>query len=299
MLATIFLPPGTERVTVRDIPRLIADAIHPPLPDDTPRVVSCLQKEATTPEQATEWCGSGNNFPVGLTDEDWQVLNGGVWAGLSPLGPEAENDEGAGKLKVPLSEPQWEQYRVAYAANPPRSWRLYVVWRNTVLEQSLIHREAQRQWEELLEQQAAQGELVPRSPTSLIPTPGVSGRQLHESFLTVDEFAKFAAQFSVDVRVIRAFTRPESVVHTLATRRDVLDPVIDLAEKAATNADDRAAVWNAFTALAMAKDKPHPLLGFADRSVQYLDGDDPKFLTRDAFNKRWERRKGKAGANRR
>lgn len=582
MLATIFLPPSTERVTVRDIPRLIADAIHPPLPDDTPRVVSYLQKEATTPEQATEWCGSGNNFPVGLTDEDWQALNSGVWAGLPPLVPEAENDEGPRKLKAPLSEPQWEQYRVAYEANPPRSWRLYVVWRNTVFEQWLMNHEAQKQWKRLLEQQAAHGELVPRSPTSLIPTPGVFGRQLHESFLTVDEFAKFAAQFSVDVRVIRAFTRPvivapllktlrseppeehirlreniggisgegactvavclaaleevakrqaegfltvgeaaqlfsdsnagldvrdliermrtakvgnperrlvrganrlpalehdtfrayidlvkvedvdewlasaldvryrlaplchagrdtkanggaiedafrdltgtlhlrrdevlfalhdipemtahalvpgatiaaprihdeegadseaaelrlllvlvldhhkerlaralaskelvatwgrlpsspalqqvlslselrkfctsvrvevavldeserepeeqeakaahASVTHTLATRRDVLDPVIDLAEKTATNADDRAAVWNALTALAVAKDKPHPLLGFADGSVQYLAGDDAKFLTRDAFNKRWDRRKEKAAANRR
>ena len=95
-------------------------------------------------------------------------------------------------------------------------------------------------------------------------------------------------------------THNTTVVHALGTRRDVLDPVIDLAEKNATNGADRTAVWNALKALAMATDKPPPLLGFADRSVKYLDGDgEPTFLTRDAFNKRWDRRMNKAAANRR
>ncbi|HEX7687706.1 MAG TPA: hypothetical protein VF453_08365 [Burkholderiaceae bacterium] len=90
-----------------------------------------------------------------------------------------------------------------------------------------------------------------------------------------------------------------SVSHVLSSRRDVLDPIIDLAERNATNPDDRAAVWNAFAALAVSASKPPPLLGFADRSIQYLDGDEAKFLTRDAFNKRWERRKGRAAGSRR
>ena len=110
-----------------------------------------------------------------------------------------------------------------------------------------------------------------------------------------------ADERAVEVALKKGAKDPDStgLLHTLGTRRDVLDPVIDLAEKTATNADDRAAVWNALTALAVAKDKPHPLLGFADGSVQYLAGDDAKFLTRDAFNKRWDRRKEKAAANRR
>lgn len=165
------------------------------------------------------------------------------------------------------------------------------------------------------------GAVVPYSRVLMTPAP----REWNDDpragdVLPIGELRKFADTLLMEVKAearevpepqeAEGATQPEqsetaetsaqaTVVHTLATRRDVLDPVIDLAEKTATNADDRAAVWNALTALAVAKDKPHPLLGFADGSVQYLAGDDAKFLTRDAFNKRWDRRKEKAAANRR
>ena len=73
-------------------------------------------------------------------------------------------------------------------------------------------------------------------------------------------------------------------------RRSLLDPVIDVATRQATDASDRVAVWNALNALALAKDKVHPLLGCDDRCIKWLDGDAVRFLSRDAFYKRLARR---------
>lgn len=219
MLATILLSPGAVRVTVGDIPRLIADAIHPALPDDTPRVVSYIQKQAVSQVLANEWCGMGNNFPVSLSDDDWHTLNRGVWANLPPLLPGPESDDGPRKLARPLPAPQWEPYRIAYEASPPLDWRLYVVWKNTGFEQWLMNYEAQKQWKQLLEQHSMQGRIAPRPPTSCIPTPGVVGRQLQESFLTVEEFTEFAARFSFEVRVLREVTRPVLVAPLLDSLR--------------------------------------------------------------------------------
>lgn len=146
MLPTIVLPPGTERVRLGDIPQLFAEAIHPPVPEDTPRVLSFLQKEATTREQADHWCGYGNNFPISLTLIDLEALNGGVWAKLPPLVLLPERDDGPTKLKTFMTEPEWEPYRLAFEAKPPEGWRLIAVWRNTVFEQWLMAHEAHKEW---------------------------------------------------------------------------------------------------------------------------------------------------------
>lgn len=221
MLATIVLPQGTDRVYVRDIPRLFADAIHPPVQEDTPRLLSYLQKEATTEEKANEWCGFGNNFPISLTALDLDGLNRGVWAALPPLELLPENNEGPTKLKTYLTEPQWEPYRLAFEASPPEGWTLIAVWRNTVIEQWLMNHEAQKQWKQLVAQHAVGGTLAPRPQSSYIPTAGLIGRQLEESFLSVPELTEYAAQFSVAVRVRREFTRKPLASALLVQLRDV------------------------------------------------------------------------------
>lgn len=221
MLATIVLPPGTDRVYVRDIPRLFANAIHPPIPEDTPRVLSYLQKEATKKELAWQWCGRGGNFPISLTASDLEALNSGVWAALPPLGLQPENGEGPPKLKTILLQSEWEPYRAAFDTAPPEGWKLITVWRNTVVEQWLMNHEAQRQWKQLLAQHAAHGDLASRPQTSFIPTTGLVGRQLEESFLTVPEMTEYAGRFSIAVRVQREFTRTPLAAGLLAQLRDI------------------------------------------------------------------------------
>jgi len=81
-----------------------------------------------------------------------------------------------------------------------------------------------------------------------------------------------------------------NTVHKLGTRRDVLDPVIDLAVRNSTNPADHAAVWNAFTGLADSKEPPDPLISYREGEVLYRGGDGPTGINRAAFLKRMKRR---------
>jgi hypothetical protein len=221
MLATIVLPPSTERVRLGDIPRLFADAIHPEVAEGTPKVVSYLTKEAIDPDLAAEWCGVGNNFPIALTEADWDALYAGVWAGLPRLALTPESRDGPRKLQRPLPEPEWEPYRVAFEATPPTGWRLLPYWRNLVFEQWVKHNEVCKEYTRILAQQAMRGDIAPRSPTTLAPVPGAVGRHLQECFLTVPEFAEFAAKYSVAVNVQREFTRKPLAAPLLEEIRQV------------------------------------------------------------------------------
>lgn len=222
MLTTINLQAGTERVYLRDVPGLFADALHPELPEGTPRFLSYLQKEATSRELAWQWCGINNNFPVSLTEQDLRELNEGVWRNLPPLKLLSDTGEGPRKLSTPVPEPEWEKYAEAFAASPPNGWRLIVAWRNTVFEQWLMNYEAREEWKRMVEQQATTGQLTPRSAVSGIPTPQAAGRQFMDAFLTVHEFTEFARKFGVDVRVPRLYVRTPLAAPLLAQLKAVL-----------------------------------------------------------------------------
>ena len=207
MLTTIYLPPGAERVYMRDVPGLFADALHPELPKGTPSVLLYLQKEATNRKLAWKWCGINNNFPVSLTEQDLRELNGSVWRQLPPLELLPDTGEGPQRLATPLPEPEWAKYTDAFSASPPKGWRLIPVWRNRVLEQQMMNHEARNEWRRLLGQQSTMGQLYARPEVSGIPTPHLVGRQLMDAFLTVAEFTEFAHGFEVEVRVIDASLR--------------------------------------------------------------------------------------------
>jgi hypothetical protein len=70
-------------------------------------------------------------------------------------------------------------------------------------------------------------------------------------------------------------------------RRDILSPVIDKARGAADNPDKWQEVWPRLCELA--EDKVLPLIGVADTSVKYQDGDIVKILNKDNFRKRMAR----------
>ena len=70
-------------------------------------------------------------------------------------------------------------------------------------------------------------------------------------------------------------------------REDILSPVIDKARGAADNPDKWQEVWPRFCELA--EDKVLPLIGVADTSVKYQDGDIVKILNKDNFRKRMDR----------
>ncbi len=151
------------------------------------------------------------------------------------------------------------------------------------------------------------GAVTPFSRGPMTPAP----RQWNDDpragyVLPIGELRKFADHLLMEVKAespeAPAAQEPEAapeaaeanaeafVVHTLATRRDVLDPVIDLAVRNATSPTDHAAVWNAFTGLADSKDPPDPLISFREGEVLYRGVDGSTGINRAAFLKRMKRR---------
>lgn len=75
-----------------------------------------------------------------------------------------------------------------------------------------------------------------------------------------------------------------------ATRSNPLRSIIQKAQELALNPSDYESVWIELVKLARSDDRPEPLLGFADKEgVKWLDGEEVKFLNKDALRKRLKR----------
>lgn len=189
MLATIELPAGTDKVTVRDIPALIADALHPAISEDTPRQITRLQKMPTTADNAANWCGAGcQPFPVSLTDEDMAELAAGVWASLPPL-------------VLPTPESQWQSYIDSYHLNPPTGWELVTVSVAPSLNALVLWHNTKSEWSTTVRNEAMRGHLTPRHPTTFLPQPQAGGEWLLDCFVTVADLTEFAKRFDIAVTV--------------------------------------------------------------------------------------------------
>lgn len=73
----IVFPVDTWHVTTGEIPRLIAEALHPKPPENEPITIIALRKIAKpeASEETLHWSG----WPV--DDDDWKILNE-IWAAL-------------------------------------------------------------------------------------------------------------------------------------------------------------------------------------------------------------------------
>lgn len=81
--------------------------------------------------------------------------------------------------------------------------------------------------------------------------------------------------------------------HRLGTRTNILDPIINLAQKAAVDPSNAQSVWVALIELARDKERPAPLLGYADdEGVKYESNGDIKFLKLCNLRDRMRRKKG-------
>jgi hypothetical protein len=220
MLATIFLPPGTERVTIGEIPQLIAEALHPLPPEGTPRVLLYVLKAATRPELAAEWCGIGNNFPVSLTDADWDALYAGPWCSLPRLPLQPASPDGPRKFAPPVPEPEWAPYQLAFDAAPPTGWKLEQLWLDLDTQQRIRQNQTQEEYARLLEKRVVSGALAAHSPTSHLTHGATPGRQLRHWFLTVAELTDFAREFLFSVQVRREFERTALASELLAQLRE-------------------------------------------------------------------------------
>jgi len=189
MFAEIVLKSGTDKVTVRDISQLFADAIHPPVADDRSRQLTKIKKMPLTRDTADHWCGQGvEPFPVSLTAADLADLGNGVWRNLPPL-------------SLPITEADWEPYRAAFEAAPPKDWRLMPELQSSFIRQMYCHHVTYKRYQELVREAARNGELTPRSQMDLAPAPNADGEYLLDCFVTIADLTDFAKKFDIGVRV--------------------------------------------------------------------------------------------------
>ena len=126
MLVKVVLPAGKNRIAIAEIPALFANAIHPALPENTPRQITEFKKYPLTEENSRKWCGANcQPFPVSLSTDDMAELTRSVWIGLPPL-------------KLPINEPEWQPYRVALENKQFNDWRLEVLWINPSLNTRIL-----------------------------------------------------------------------------------------------------------------------------------------------------------------
>ena len=81
------------------------------------------------------------------------------------------------------------------------------------------------------------------------------------------------------LEVVRNSTKPK--------RRDILTPVIEMAQKTCNAPNDTAAVWGVLQVLA--EKKQGPLIGSTEDGLQYLEGGTAKIFNRDSLRKRLAR----------
>jgi hypothetical protein len=193
MLAAIVLPHGTKKVTLRDIPNLFANAIHPELPPDTPRRIKRLKKFPLTDTLKVRWCGLGpvlQAFAVSLSAEDSDELARECWTHLPPL-------------LLPIDEETFSPYLQASETWQKGNWRLEVELEDPSFAQWVYADNAVTEYKKRIEEDVQNGLLVARDCATYLPVkPNYAfGEILWTSFVTVEEFSKYAAQFEIKVQV--------------------------------------------------------------------------------------------------
>lgn len=192
MLAEIVLPFGTDRVSIKFIPELFATAIHPELPENVKSFVTSLLKMPLTHSAKLQVCGDvPRAFPVSINEEDETAL-AAMWTNLP-------------SLVLPISESDWGPYWDAYQSSSRDGWRenweLCPHKNNPSQNKLVLWHNAREEYEKLVRDAAMCGQLIPRSPATLLPRPDASGEFLLACFVTVPDLTKFAAMFDIGVTV--------------------------------------------------------------------------------------------------
>jgi len=190
MTNEIVLAPGTEWVATADIPKLIAEALNPPVPEQ-PVTVAYFTKTARP--GATGETAKWDGWPI--DDDDNRVL-AEIWGALPPL-PEHATAE------------QVSPYLDAFATNGAAlDWELGAVWHNAELHAALLRHDATRAHLKALNDAILSGELRPVAPHTRTPVPFPVGTQQYTE-VHIDELTRYASKFHITVRA-GEITPPES-----------------------------------------------------------------------------------------
>lgn len=171
-LRIIKLPKGTNTVTVRDIPSLIANALHP---DKKNRIVRLIKEP------------HGSKKIVDLTDKDWALLNT-IWSNLPPY-------------KDGLTELEWQPYLYACSEYPRKpNWKLMVSWKgemDSYIAQSIISEEHGK----ALAKAIQQAEIKAYSAVTRLTGQDALGEAQKNLIVSVDDLRKYVSEFELAVHV--------------------------------------------------------------------------------------------------
>lgn len=214
----LYLEPRQDWIEISTIPKLVADALHPKVPDGVASTVSALLKIAKEKRLADQWCGHGNNFHVSLTEQDLDWLNTNAWAGLTPLAFDTSSTQRPRPLASPPTVDEWKtKYLPAANANPPQGWELD--WRtfNPQADQIVKHHQAEvDHWAELQKKSAA-AQLVGHDPISRRPEPEAIGDRLGSLVLSISDLAQYCEPLGVTIA--RRYEREPIALLTLNALR--------------------------------------------------------------------------------
>jgi hypothetical protein len=197
MSVTITLPAGATEVTVREIPRLFAEALHPEALDGTEKIVSSIMRRTIDLDAIpAPRCES-------LTPDDWALLMG-IWSHL-PV------------YKDGMKESEWLRYAEAFAsARHPPDWQLVALWRGMAHHGALNRAITADEHHAAIPRAVAAGELIVRS-RSRIPIPEAIGEQLESGIVLVDDLRQYALRLGITVQTLAAQPINSTVVLASST----------------------------------------------------------------------------------
>lgn len=173
----IVLPSDTEYIATADIPRLIAEALHPEV-NGQALTVSYFIKFARPGAvgEAAKW----NGWPI---DDDDRTVMASLWAKLPPLPQNATPEQVAPYL--------------AAVNDAGLDWTLDVCWNNADLNSSIARLETESAHQKAVTDAIRRGSLKVISPLTRLPARDYEP----DSQASVDELRQYVAQFKLGVRL--------------------------------------------------------------------------------------------------
>lgn len=164
------------------IPRLIAEAIHPPAQEAAEDTVSGLLKMP----RETDSIPAARGEP--LSEDDLALLHA-VWAHLPPY-------------RDHMTFSEWAPYADAFEhAKHPPDWTLHPLRNSPSLNAGLGRIVAEQEHREALPAAIRTGALMPLS-AAMLPIPDAVGDYLLRASVTVQNLREYVARFSIEVQVL-------------------------------------------------------------------------------------------------
>jgi len=174
----IILPPDTVFILTRDIPALIANALHP-VSESQPEKITALHKisKAVASDETSEQ----SELPI--DEDDWKILEG-IWSNLP-------------KLVLPITVDAWEPYADAFKEKAAHlDWGLHLEETSNSQRLRILRGAAKRDHRIRLKTAIESGEIQQLRPVTNLPTT----KFYENGKVPVKALTQYVEQLFIDVR---------------------------------------------------------------------------------------------------